>query len=152
MEFWFASDLIEPLGYSRWENFQTAIMRAIEPCETTVTPRRTIFVGSRKWPDWTAGPNEPLRNSIGDHSPPNVTRYVISSECRDKILPRRRKGITFKAPVSEPSDSISPSVRNGLDVHFLLGFGSLVHNTHLSGQINRSSIDPVCILLRIQQR
>lgn len=35
IEFWFARDLMEPLGYVRWENFQTAIKRAIESCETT---------------------------------------------------------------------------------------------------------------------
>lgn len=35
VEFWFARDLMEPLGYVRWENFQTAIQRAIESCETT---------------------------------------------------------------------------------------------------------------------
>lgn len=35
VEFWFARDLMEPLGYARWENFQTAIKRAIESCETT---------------------------------------------------------------------------------------------------------------------
>jgi len=35
VEFWFARELMEPLGYARWENFQTAIKRAIESCETT---------------------------------------------------------------------------------------------------------------------
>jgi len=35
IEFWFARDLMEPLGYARWENFLTAIKRAIESCETT---------------------------------------------------------------------------------------------------------------------
>jgi DNA-damage-inducible protein D len=35
VEFWFARDLMEPLGYARWENFQTAIKRAIESCETS---------------------------------------------------------------------------------------------------------------------
>jgi DNA-damage-inducible protein D len=35
IEFWFARDLMESLGYARWENFQTAIKRAIESCETT---------------------------------------------------------------------------------------------------------------------
>jgi DNA-damage-inducible protein D len=35
IEFWFARDLQEPLGYSKWENFLTAIRRAIESCETT---------------------------------------------------------------------------------------------------------------------
>lgn len=35
VEFWFARELMESLGYTRWENFQTAIKRAIESCETT---------------------------------------------------------------------------------------------------------------------
>ncbi len=35
LEFWFARDLQEPLGYVRWENFLTAIKRAIESCKTT---------------------------------------------------------------------------------------------------------------------
>lgn len=35
IEFWFARELMEPLGYARWENFLTAITRAIESCETT---------------------------------------------------------------------------------------------------------------------
>lgn len=35
VEFWFARDLQEPLGYARWENFLTAINRAIESCEST---------------------------------------------------------------------------------------------------------------------
>jgi len=35
IEFWFARDLMEPLGYARWENFQAAIKRATESCETT---------------------------------------------------------------------------------------------------------------------
>lgn len=32
IEFWFARDLQAPLGYARWENFQTAIQRAMESC------------------------------------------------------------------------------------------------------------------------
>ena len=35
IEFWFARDLQKPLGYARWENFITAIKRAIASCETT---------------------------------------------------------------------------------------------------------------------
>lgn len=34
LEFWFARDLQEPLGYARWENFLTPIQRAIESCRT----------------------------------------------------------------------------------------------------------------------
>lgn len=35
VEFWFARDLQQPLGYARWENFITAIKRAINSCEMT---------------------------------------------------------------------------------------------------------------------
>ena len=35
IEFWFARDLMSPLGYARWENFIVAIRRAISSCEST---------------------------------------------------------------------------------------------------------------------
>jgi len=35
IEFWFARDLQESLGYARWENFLTAIQRAIDSCKST---------------------------------------------------------------------------------------------------------------------
>jgi DNA-damage-inducible protein D len=35
IEFWFARDLQAPLGYARWENFQTAIQRAMQSCEAS---------------------------------------------------------------------------------------------------------------------
>ena len=35
IEFWFARDLQEPLGYARWENFSVAIGRAISSCVST---------------------------------------------------------------------------------------------------------------------
>lgn len=34
VEVWFARDLQPVLGYSRWENFQVAIHRAIESCKS----------------------------------------------------------------------------------------------------------------------
>ena len=34
IEVWFARDLQKVLGYARWENFQTAINRAVESCNT----------------------------------------------------------------------------------------------------------------------
>lgn len=48
IEFWFARDLMEPLGYVRWENFQTAIKRAIESCETTGYEPNDHFRGVTK--------------------------------------------------------------------------------------------------------
>lgn len=34
VEFWYARELMECLGYNRWENFHKAINRAIESCKT----------------------------------------------------------------------------------------------------------------------
>ena len=48
IEFWFARDLQEPLGYVRWENFMTAINRAIESCETTRSDPNNHFRGVTK--------------------------------------------------------------------------------------------------------
>ena len=35
IEFWYARDLMPLLGYERWENFDKAVRRAIESCETS---------------------------------------------------------------------------------------------------------------------
>lgn len=35
VEFWYARDLMPLLGYERWENFDKAVKRAIESCETS---------------------------------------------------------------------------------------------------------------------
>lgn len=34
VEFWYARDLMKLLGYERWENFEKAIKRAVESCES----------------------------------------------------------------------------------------------------------------------
>lgn len=48
IEFWFARDLLEPLGYARWENFLTAIERAIRSCEATGYESADHFRGVTK--------------------------------------------------------------------------------------------------------
>lgn len=48
VEFWFARDLMEPLGYARWENFLTAVRRAIDSCETTGYDADNHFRGVTK--------------------------------------------------------------------------------------------------------
>ena len=35
IEFWFARDIMELLGYARWENFVTVVQKAITSCEST---------------------------------------------------------------------------------------------------------------------
>ena len=48
IEFGFARDLQEPLGYVRWKNFLTAIQRAIESCQTTGSEPDNHFRGATK--------------------------------------------------------------------------------------------------------
>ncbi|MBP9800273.1 MAG: hypothetical protein KBD39_09170 [Sterolibacterium sp.] len=48
IEFWFARDLMEPLGYARWENFITAIHRAIGSCKSTDYDEPDHFRGVTK--------------------------------------------------------------------------------------------------------
>ena len=35
IEFWYARELMPLLGYGRWENFDKAVSRAMESCETS---------------------------------------------------------------------------------------------------------------------
>ena len=48
IEFWFARDLQGPLGYARWENFQTAVKRAMESCEASGHAASDHFRGVTK--------------------------------------------------------------------------------------------------------
>jgi len=48
IEFWFARDLQDPLGYARWENFLTTILRAVESCKTTGCDPNDHFRGVTK--------------------------------------------------------------------------------------------------------
>lgn len=43
VEFWYARDIMRPLGYARWENFEAAIKRAMVSCESAETPVESHF-------------------------------------------------------------------------------------------------------------
>lgn len=43
IEFWYARELMPLLGYARWENFDKAIQRAMESCETSGIPASDHF-------------------------------------------------------------------------------------------------------------
>jgi hypothetical protein len=60
IEFWFARELMEPLDYTRWENFQTAIQRAIESCKTTGYVESDHFRGVTKMVKLGSGSERPI--------------------------------------------------------------------------------------------
>jgi len=69
VEFWFARELQEPLGYARWENFLTAIKRAIGSCKTTGYEPDNHFRGVTKMAKLDSG----AERAIDDFM---LTRYA----------------------------------------------------------------------------
>ena len=49
VEYWLARDLMEPMGYTRWENFAEVVKRAKISCESNKPQLIPIFVTPREW-------------------------------------------------------------------------------------------------------
>lgn len=69
IEFWFARDLQEPLGYARWENFVRVVQRAIESCETMGSEVLDHFRGITKMVSLGSGAERAVEDFM-------LTRYA----------------------------------------------------------------------------
>lgn len=69
IDFWFARDLMEPLGYQRWENFVQVINKAIASCATTGEDPDDHFRGVTKMVSTGSGAERPIKDFM-------LTRYA----------------------------------------------------------------------------
>lgn len=68
VEFWYARDLMEPLGYTQWRNFEMAVKRAMTSCEANEMPVDSHFAETSKMVDAGVAPR-----AVKDYK---LTRYA----------------------------------------------------------------------------
>ncbi len=71
VEYWRARDLMPLLGYTRWENFNNAIQRAMESCETSGINVSDHFRDVTKMVPLGSGSARPVSDYM-------LTRYALS--------------------------------------------------------------------------
>ena len=69
IEFWYARDLMQLLGYSRWENFEKAVERAMESCKTSQIKALDHFREVTKMVSLGSGANRKVKDYM-------LTRYA----------------------------------------------------------------------------
>ncbi len=69
VEYWLARDIMKPLGYTQWRNFETTIKRAMVSCETAKTPVQNHFAEVSKMVSLGSGSTRKLKDY-------RLTRYA----------------------------------------------------------------------------
>ncbi len=88
IEVWYARELQQVLGYTRWENFVVAIGRAMESCKTLGVNVMIIFVRSRKWSNLAAVHSVKFKTSCS-HDMPGVAKDGKSMQKATSKLPKK---------------------------------------------------------------
>ena len=69
VEFWYARDLMNELGYERWENFFKVIQKAVVSCENSGAEIQNHFRDVKKMVDIGSGISRPIDDIM-------LTRYA----------------------------------------------------------------------------
>ncbi|MDD3156333.1 MAG: hypothetical protein PHP14_02885 [Candidatus Pacebacteria bacterium] len=69
IEFWYARDLMNGLGYGRWENFYNVIQKAVVSCENSGAEIQNHFVDVNKMVEIGSSISRPVEDIM-------LTRYA----------------------------------------------------------------------------
>ncbi len=126
VEFWFARDLMEPLGYVRWENFKTAIDRAVESCKTTGYEEGDHFRGVTKMVQIGSGADRSIEDIMltryacyliaqnGDPRKPAIAfaqSYFAIQTCKQELI-EDHYGITQTRPLADFLPTLTIAAKN----------------------------------------
>jgi DNA-damage-inducible protein D len=104
-EFWLARELAAVLGYSKWENFQNAIDRAIIACDNSKVPVQNHFADVRKTIPMPKG----AQKTISDYQLSRYACYLIvqNADPRKEIIALAQTYFAIQTRRQEVADAFN---------------------------------------------
>lgn len=113
IQFWYARDLMKLLGYSRWENFEKAIERAKESCETTQIKALDHFREVTKMVSLGSGANRKVKDYM-------LTRYACTIAAKNLATEMTNYNVENKDLFGE-APITNEHVQNNIEIRKMLG-------------------------------